>query len=526
MALVLGTGFERPIQPKAFTWVEEPANARPDLHFFSETENSCPQHVPRHLMRSYMSWRKHPAPSRVPAVGNGSCRTKEKVNESANGQAPIQTHKNKENLTRVEPSRVLEIGTLEPFNSLPIPGHANVLSLLNHMDRVVTRTRGLPSHRKGWISLAISDPVTFRVCMLVSALDLAGLYGKSVTPDILYWEGEAMRMISNQLRKSDGKVSDGMIIAVASLAHVENFTGKVDCAEIHAKGLDAMVKSRGGLQRLGELARRLVFWNDICCSITMDTTPRYSSVWIGRSPNYKNLSPLNSLLLLYQTKLEDLTGAQDLSHETIDILWEIRNLSRLKDEDSVNPNSEENIGNIPYSDAVDCLDLRLLPLIQLKPVSGQRESQFIFKLFGYAAHAHIYLFLRESSKDLSFCHLLSKRLQTILQAINRERLEIHYPEMMIWVYIMGGLSGDPASEKSWFAKCLVDMCVQKSIYGVDQLSYLLEEFLWSELYRSPVTGRFWEKVSKYQNVEGGYEVRRLPDFISLIHFNVPPDYGE
>lgn len=57
----------------------------------------------------------------------------------------------------------------------------------------------------------------------------------------------------------------------------------------------------------------------------------------------------------------------------------------------------------------------------------------------------------------------------------------------------------------------------------NQIASMLEEFLWSEMYRSPVTRRFSEEVAKAQRFEGSYEVRRLADHMSVACFNAPPD---
>jgi hypothetical protein len=90
---------------------------------------------------------------------------------------------------------------------------------------------------------------------------------------------------------------------------------------------------------------------------------------------------------------------------------------------------------------------------------------------------------------------------------------------------MGGLSGNLLSEQVWFAKKVSHFCLELGNRGGDSIAYFLEEFLWSQLYRSPVPRRLWEQVAKAQGgFEEGYEVRRLPDTISFVSFNAPPDF--
>jgi hypothetical protein len=57
--------------------------------------------------------------------------------------------------------------------------------------------------------------------LFIAALDIAGLRGKSDSPDIMYWKGETIRTINARLGDSKKMATDGTIAAVASLAHLE-----------------------------------------------------------------------------------------------------------------------------------------------------------------------------------------------------------------------------------------------------------------------------------------------------------------
>jgi hypothetical protein len=230
--------------------------------------------------------------------------------------------------------------------------------------------------------------------------------------------------------------------------------------------------------------------------------------------------------LLYQSKLSNLTGRHDLSRTATEIFWELRTLSRLKEKAAYSLNEGEDLENIPFTDTADCLERRMIPLIQLKPQPESNHKDLsIFKLFGYAAFIHIFIFVRDCSKDLPFSHLLSSRIRNLLGTPNKKQLETQYPEMMLWIYLMGGLSGSPSAERVWFAEQVAELGLELGISEGDQLASMLEGFLWSELYRSPVTRRFWDEVAKKQACDG-YEVRRLPDHVSFVAFNAPPDFDD
>jgi hypothetical protein len=158
--------------------------------------------------------------------------------------------------------------------------HAKSLATV---DKVTRHARGIPGPREGWLSFAITDRVVLSTILFISALDIAGLYGKAEIPDILYWKRETIREINRRLNEHDHVATDGTIAAVACLSHLEvsfpktfavlekvwadcyckNLVGTAESAKIHARALDVMVSSRGGLQNLGAngMPRRIVSWS-------------------------------------------------------------------------------------------------------------------------------------------------------------------------------------------------------------------------------------------------------------------------
>jgi hypothetical protein len=70
------------------------------------------------------------------------------------------------------------------------------------------------------------------------------------------------------------------------------------------------------------------------------------------------------------------------------------------------------------------------------------------------------------------------------------------------------------------------VCSVSGLQGGNEIALTLAEFIWSELYRSPVTMGFWIDVAVAQGLERGYEVGRLTDHVSAATFNAPPDITE
>ena len=152
-------------------------------------------------------------------------------------------------------------------------------------DKVFRYSRSPPTPREKWLPFALSDAAFLNATLFVSALNICGLQGIPVSPDVFYFKGETIRIINERLGNVKEMASDGMIGAVASLAHLEvssvfgmlsattlnisltiliaqNLAGTQEGAKTHMDGLEAMVKSRGGLQALGSygIPRRQAAW--------------------------------------------------------------------------------------------------------------------------------------------------------------------------------------------------------------------------------------------------------------------------
>jgi hypothetical protein len=258
----------------------------------------------------------------------------------------------------------------------------------------------------------------------------------------------------------------------------------------------------------------------------LETKPRYDPIFVKEEISVANRGPPSTLAHPYKTKIFELTGMYDLSEELVTLHEELRTLFYLKEKAAYSLAEGEEIDSIPFTDTADHLERRLVPLTQLEPFFNQTQVYSIYVLFRYASLIHLYLFIRDCSKDLPFSHLLSRRIRTVLARVDTQQLETQLPEMMLWIYIMSGLSGSPSLEGAWFAKRAAHFCRELGLCGGDQIKYMLEDFLSSELYRSPVTERFWTEVAKAQGSLVGYEGHRMADCVSLVYFNAPANLDD
>ncbi|KAG0650437.1 hypothetical protein D0Z07_3150 [Hyphodiscus hymeniophilus] len=383
------------------------------------------------------------------------------------------------------------IGLRDPFDSLPVDSSGLIHKLLDNCCTV-------PNPREKWLPLAVFDKAFFNATLFVSALNICGIQGIPVSSDVFFFKGETIRVINERFEYSNKYVSDGTIAAVASLAQLENMSGSSEAAKIHMDGLEAMVKSRGGLQALGSfgIPRRQAAWSDACAAIVLGTKPRFELA----------------------ASLDDEDPAEWFPTRDYRDILGLRNLSILKDEGLNLLVSRVDI--VPYSDMVQRLEYRLVAIIQADDLRVPSQDLVIYTLFAHAAVVHISMFLRDLAKNLPFFYLLSLRIRNILEKVDISKLKTEYPEIMLWVFTIAGLCGSPESERAWFATLVADFCIELGFYGVHEIGVFLSNFFWSELYRSPTTTGFWKEVALAQRLQGRYDTRRISDHISLAIFNV------
>jgi hypothetical protein len=227
--------------------------------------------------------------------------------------------------------------------------------------------------------------------------------------------------------------------------------------------------------------------------------------------------------MLYEAKLFHLTGFQDLSKEAMKVYWGMRNLMGLKE---ASLHLTRKVEFTSWSDMVERLKRRVVALLQSEIVKSGNPKLSIFVLFGNAAIFHISMFMRDLPRGVPLYKLLSSRLRANIEAVELAYLHKQYPEMILWILLIGGLGSTGTPNRGWYAGLFAQTCVVLGLRGGDAIAYALTEFLWSELYCSPMTIGFWNDVATAQGMEGEYDVKMLTDHISVAVFNAPSNMLE
>jgi hypothetical protein len=178
---------------------------------------------------------------------------------------------------------------------------------------------------------------------------------------------------------------------------------------------------------------------------------------------------------------------------------------------------------LDYFDSLSRLERRAQKLIAAEYSNESSNDYTIFGLLGYAIAIHTFYFLRDTPPGTPFFHCMSRRIRERLKKIDLHMLQFQYPEMMLWILIMGGIGGIGSSNRRYFALLLSNLCNRLGICGAAEIATSVKEFFWSDIYRSPATISFWRDVGLAQGVKKGYEVVPQPrDELSIPHFSIPP----
>jgi hypothetical protein len=236
----------------------------------------------------------------------------------------------------------------------------------------------------------------------------------------------------------------------------------------------------------------------------MGSKPRFRGNDIGDHADPAGWKSYSDIGLRYKIRLSNLTGLEDLAEEVIEVYHILRHLvaeMNYQGQDA----QKSTVSKEEFDLYAEQLMHRLIDILQNKALESPNQNALIFRLFGDAALAHVTNFICTPARRGSVLELMSIRLRASLEVTNIRSFQIAYPEMMLWIIMVGGLLANGTPNHNWFARLLSDSCLAAGINKVDELRLVLSEFLWSDLYLHPVCKSFWDDVAAAQAMEAGAE---------------------
>ncbi|KAE9381097.1 hypothetical protein N431DRAFT_392008 [Stipitochalara longipes BDJ] len=505
---------------KQLEWVEEDPNssAQGGLQFVAETGVARPNGSFRDLIRSKArrKGKKQAENTKTARKSSGNCflgivdpdseRSRTTTPISSGHVTPKTSPKSPQTLHSVEDSLI------DPFLTLPISDAGGTQFLINHYFAIFKPSYAPLFRKEDLLSFAITDPASLHSLLVHSALNLRGIGQLKHDPDMLYHQGETIRLINDRLGDVGQQfASDATISTVVNMTHLEILSGDSSGTKIHMDGLEALVKSRGGIQGLEShpLTRKLAMWTDTVASVALDAPPRFKLEDLtipSQMPSPPTRSPLAQR---YKTKISNLTNLPHLAEETISTYKDLRAITALKDTICFSPSSSRESQDFEASaHAIELLERRCLSILHSSFLYPHSPSSIyaIYPLFGNASLIHIMIFMRESPRRLPFACILSNRIRNCLENIDMKMFQIQYPEFLIWVLIMGGLGGVGTENQSWFAGLLARAAREAGMMGLKDVVLVCKDWLWTKLYVDEVGEGFWVDFEAAQGAEDVSEV--------------------
>ena len=236
----------------------------------------------------------------------------------------------------------------------------------------------------------------------------------------------------------------------------------------------------------------------------MGSKPRFGFVSPAPHPDPADWKPYSNIGLRYRTRLCNLTGLQELAEETIEVYHILRNL--MAEKHSTSSSQKMGITKEEFESYTDQLMHQLINIVQYKVPESPNQNALIFGLFGHAALAHVTTFICNPARRGSVLELMSTRIRASLEVIDVRSFQVAYPEMMLWIIMVGGLAGTGTDNQGWFAELLSESCLAAGINRMAELALFLSEFLWSGSYLGPVCKEFWDDVAAAQAIKAGNEM--------------------
>ncbi|KAK0119237.1 hypothetical protein ONS96_012298 [Cadophora gregata f. sp. sojae] len=238
---------------------------------------------------------------------------------------------------------------------------------------------------------------------------------------------------------------------------------------------------------------------DSCASILLETPARFTLTLSPDEETPTEWVPFSSLAQAYVSRLTTHTSIPNLSSEAISVYWGIRNVTQLKEMTSRLSQPPEILA---YSDMVERLERRTVAILQSATLISSSPDTAILVLFANATSLHIYMFMRDMPLGISFLGTLAQRIRRALSSLTlseRDHLQTLYPEMCLWVYLMGGIGGLATDERIYFADLTKRICKTMALRGgegdadvdMNDAEKCLGEWLWCEGYKGASTEGFW-----------------------------------
>ncbi|KAF2266825.1 hypothetical protein CC78DRAFT_531269 [Lojkania enalia] len=242
---------------------------------------------------------------------------------------------------------------LDPFQTM-YQGYApriSVEELKLHCSQAFG-TRAMGQH---WIPTLVKSPHAFLSTLCIASAHYDAIYGRSTeSVQTLALRQEVIHLISQNLVNPSTRVDDYNIIALTQLIASEIIAGEEAMLSYHESGIEAMVRQRGGVDRLGVSGRlaSTLSWVSLQSAVLREAKPRSIYLNFCASTSSKTYpttatipeSPLFCPWNKSRKEFETMSRSSRCSQDTLNLLKEVRTMMEFFLHET--NNSRQNLGSI------------------------------------------------------------------------------------------------------------------------------------------------------------------------------------
>ncbi|KAE8447504.1 hypothetical protein EG329_010634 [Mollisiaceae sp. DMI_Dod_QoI] len=350
-----------------------------------------------------------------------------------------------------------------------------------------------------WFGLAVQDKAAFHAVLSHYSATHRSLFQHESPTESISHLSAAIQAITERLQDQKESCSNGTIGAVASLIIYESANGALPSIDFHMKGLQEMVRRRGGFEQAGfpmDL-KRLIAWTDLNTANDLWQPPRFSALKLP-TPTDPAPGPSYSLQQSSRTELQELqyTLSSPLtlsSSPNLDIV--LSDLKSFATELKIITRSITplNRPRIEISDRIHFLERQIFDIIH-KPAVPQNALD-------HACAVAALIYIRSNVRDTvcNFRIVETAKLQIALQSLMELDdmwtwgMEMRNREKLVWTVGFGAVSSTDRPERPWFVGLFRDLCDTLELRSWEDVKAVFETVLWKdELDESGV--RLWEEM--------------------------------
>ncbi|KAM0127295.1 hypothetical protein ACHAP3_008863 [Botrytis cinerea] len=385
-----------------------------------------------------------------------------------------------------------EITAVEPFNAFPIKIEPYMLDLLSSYTTDIYETMytlekhvNLNPAKDYWLPMAFQDAALLHAFIFCADGHGTISRGRKEGPAAVIHLRQAIQIVNERLRAPVPSITDATIAVVCTFAHMEILNGNHENWMVHMRGLEQMLRHRGGMEAFesNRLVRSKINRADLCGSIDSVQSPYFELIVreLPTMPGYHQMTTITA------TGFAKFISSIKLDEALSRILCQIQHVTS-----SLNMFHKQKTQIHPLSlrEAITSSQYSLLSFkLHHKKTIGEN---LIHEMLRLGLLLYLVSLLNESPPEVSLYDMLGARLKsTLIEVWRSGGLDL---EFSLWIlFIAASVVRDPDTKGS-FTTSATEIIDELGVSCWDNLETLFKSFFWVEKIHRGTFKLIWNAI--------------------------------